>query len=247
MPEQFTRVAAIYDAIMASIPYEIWVDYCLKLARSFEGRPESVLDLACGTGNVAFAFHRRGFKVAGVDYSETMIAEARRKAKDLGIDIPFYHQDMRSLDLKAQFDLVVCLFDSLNYLIRLEDVEAACVGVARHLNPGGLFIFDVNTRYALEKGFFDQSNLDSRHGPLYIWKSTFNPETCICQVVMNFLGNRHDPTTRFQEIHYQRAYTIPELTQALQQAGLTVLAIYDAFSTNKPRARSDRLHFLACR
>ncbi|MCC6442516.1 MAG: class I SAM-dependent methyltransferase [Armatimonadetes bacterium] len=230
---------------MASVPYEAWVDYVLRLMKQFEGQGGRALDVACGTGNVSFALHRRGYQVAGADASEDMLAYARAKAEEKSIDIPFYHQDMRALALEDSFDLAVCLFDSLNYLLTAEDVQAVCAGVAKHLNPGGLFIFDVNTRYALEKGFFDQSNLDSRHGPLYVWKSTFDAETRICQVAMNFMPDSQDLASQFQEIHCQKAHTVLELTAALQKAGLSVLAVYDAFTTSKPRARSDRLHFVA--
>ena len=76
-----------------------------------------VLDLACGTGNMAIRLAKRGYKVTGVDSSKDMLDVARDKAAREGLCLSFVQQDMRYLESEKQFDAAVCLFDSLNYLL----------------------------------------------------------------------------------------------------------------------------------
>ena len=148
---QFTEVARAYDELMAGVPYRRWVDYVEKLLKQVRASPRTVLDIACGTGNVTFALADRGYEVAGVDLSAPMLAIARRKACRYRRDIPFFQGDMRCLSLPERYDLAVCLYDSLNYLLSPDDVQQAFASAYRVLHPGGHYIFGVNTIYALRE------------------------------------------------------------------------------------------------
>src|SRR4029077_11853829 len=113
-PSQFTDVAEVYDSLMSVVPYRHWVDYVERIWERFEASPTSVLDLACGTGNVTLELARRGYRATGVDNSEAMLRQARTKPAG---HARFLLQDARHLDLPVRFDACVCLFDSLNYLL----------------------------------------------------------------------------------------------------------------------------------
>src|SRR4051812_25981468 len=78
-PHQFLDVAEVYDSLMAGVPYPYWVTYVEEVWDRFDFEPRTVLDLACGTGNVTVELMKRGYRVTGVDYSETMLREARKK------------------------------------------------------------------------------------------------------------------------------------------------------------------------
>ncbi|HOJ20926.1 MAG TPA: class I SAM-dependent methyltransferase [Armatimonadota bacterium] len=242
---QFTEVAAAYDALMSGVPYKRWVDYIEKLLRRLRASPRTVLDIACGTGNVTFALADRGYQVAGVDISEPMLSVAREKARQQGRDIPFMHGDMRTLSLPDRYDLAVCLYDSINYLLTLEDVTQAFASVHRVLHPGGLYIFDVNTIYALRADLFTQRNLDPGARVRYDWRSKYNHETRICEVVMDFWVRENGETRHFTEVHYERGYFLRELVDALTQVGFRTLAVYEAYTFHEPRLLSDRVYFVA--
>src|SRR5262249_44848737 len=161
----------------------------------------------------------RRYQVAGVDSSATMIEEARRKA---GPGVELFCQDARALHLDRTFDAAVCLFDSLNYLLEEEDLQQAFAGVRRHLNPGGLFIFDRNTIHALEAGMFNQ---EGREAPAlaYTWRSHYDPETRLCRIEMDFTARTGDVERTFHETHLQRGYTLGEILNAAAGGGLDCL------------------------
>ncbi len=244
----FGAVTPYYDALMAAVPYPLWVDYLERLWRRHGRTPRAVLDLACGTGTVSRLLARRGYRVVGSDLSGGMLDVARRRASDEGLTIPFFAQDAADLDTGGlRFDAVVCLFDSLNYILDAERLRSAFARVFRHLNPGGTFIFDVNTEYALAEGMFSQS-CTRRGEPLhYRWRSRYDPETRLCTVRMNFSFDPGGggPRQSFVEVHRQRGYPKDDLTAWLRAAGAGDVFVYDAYSTDPPKKRSDRLFFLA--
>lgn len=239
-PYQFRDVAAIYDSLMTVVPYRQWIDYVERIWKRYHCQPHRVLDLACGTGNTTLELARRGYEVVGVDYSAAMLREARRKAPE----IVFYEQDARQLSLPGRFDACVCLFDSLNYILEWEGLVAAMAGVARHLEPGGLFVFDLNAIRALEEGMFTQAGHGRDASVAYVWQSHYFPESRLCRVDMRFLVHEAVGSRQFTETHWQRGYTIEEVTRALSEAGLRPLAVYDAFTFDLPTPRSDRLYFV---
>lgn len=243
----FGPVAAYYDHLMAGVPYRFWVDYIERLWARHSLAPHILLDLACGTGTLTRLLARRGYQMTGVDLAPAMLAAARAEAAAAGLSIPFTEQDAAELDLPGQtFDSVICLFDSLNYILDPLRLREAFARVAAHLHPGGSFVFDVNTEYALAEGMFNQS-CTRRSEPLhYRWRSRYNPGTQICTVQMRF---SYDPGTgqreEFHETHRQRAYHKDDLGAWLRAAGFADVFVYDAYSTEPPKKRSDRLFFVA--
>jgi SAM-dependent methyltransferase len=242
-PNQFRDVAAIYDSLMSVVPYRHWVGYVERIWERFGRRPRRVLDLACGTGNATLELKRRGYEVEGVDYSGPMIQIARHKAPS----IPFYEQDARALDLPGRFDDAVCLFDSLNYILEWEGLVAALEGVARHLEAAGTFVFDLNAIRALEEEMFTQAGHGHDASVAYVWQSHYAPETRLCRIDMQFLVHGATGTRQFTETHWQRGYTLEEIREAVERAGLCQVAVFDAFTFDPPTARSDRLYVVAAR
>lgn len=247
--QQFTAVAPFYDDLMKSVPYAMWVDYVELLLSLEEASPKRVVDLACGTGNVTFEFARRGYRAVGVDISQEMIEAASRKSRELS-DLPagFQCQDLRTLSLPEEFDLAVCLFDSLNYILWAEELEAALRNIARTLLPDGLFIFDMNSEYALEAELFTQDNLFRDSDLRYNWISHFDPKLRVSEVEMFFeVRNGDGKPIRFKEMHRERAYSMEEILALLDQTGWNCRKTYDAYTTSRPRLRSERWFFVCSR
>ncbi len=238
---QFNEIAAHYDDLMASVPYGMWVEYLEALLKraGFEGH--TVLDAACGTGNVSELMNQRGFEVVGVDISPQMIETAKKKSEN----VEYFVQDLAELDLDMKFDLAISLFDSLNYITDPETLARAIKRVGEHVVQGGLFIFDVNTIYALAHHFFDQANLASDHYPHYIWSSEYDHTRRICTVNMTFEVMENGQTRQFKEVHVQRGHSLEELEQMLIDAGFEVVETLHAYRFRKPTRRSDRVFFVA--
>lgn len=242
---QFDEIAFLYDDLMAGVPYREWVQYLSRLLEEHGAAPRTILDLCCGTGNVSLLLAEMGYDVTGVDISPEMIAVARRKALDAGVTVTFAAQDATRLRLGRRFDLVISLFDSLNYIIEAPGLQQAIYRVSEHMEPGGFFIFDMNTELALAIGLFTQNNLGSRAPVIYNWRSSYDPATRICRIHMEFEYRRDAQPRRVEIVHYQRAYDEQEVVDMLHSAGLEVLAVYNAYTLRKATSRSDRVFFVA--
>ena len=247
--QQFVDVAPLYDTLMLGVPYGNWVRYLHQLLELRHATPHRVLDLACGTGNVSELLAAAGYSVTGVDIAPGMIAEAQRKALAKNLPITYHVQDAAELHLPGQqFDLCVSLFDSLNYILDPQRLQQAIVQVAKHLAPNGLFIFDLNSDFALKNQFFDQDNLKSSDPLRYDWKSYYHPETNLCQIKMQFWHREGEGQEHyFEEEHWQYAYQEEEVLTMLQVAGFEEIVCYQAYSLRAPSRTADRIFYVARR
>ena len=252
MPEHtddisFGPVTPFYDLLMAGVPYRLWANYLEKVWKKHGQAPHAILDLACGTGTVSRLLAERGYALTGVDLSAGMLEAARLRAAEAHLPIPFIQQDAAALDLgDARFDAAICFFDSLNYIVEPERLQEALARVCTHLQPGGSFLFDVNTEYALAEGMFNQSCTRKDEALHYRWRSRYNLDTRLCTVRMNFSYDDGSGQRRaFAETHTQRAYSKDELTGWLRAAGFSEVVVYDAYSLDPPKKRSDRLFYFA--
>ncbi|MEO6906787.1 MAG: class I SAM-dependent methyltransferase [Abditibacteriaceae bacterium] len=255
--DQFTSLAPYYDELMAHVPYSAWVDYVLNICKRYKHAPKQILDCACGTGNVTYELAARGFDVMGVDYSEEMIEVAQHKnkipprffSKSTFIHSPkptFVQSDLCEMELNRQFDTITCLYDSLNYLTAPEMLRQAFTQINKHLQPGGLFIFDMNSPYAFETDMFTQSEHRPRQKLQYDWISHYDRQTRLCQVEMTYSRRNDDgEVAHFKEKHCERSYTMDEIRSSLQWGGLHLLETFDSYRLVPPHARSERWYFVA--
>lgn len=242
----FTSVAPYYDELMAGVPYRFWVSYLEQVWQRHALAPNSILDIACGTGTATRMLALRGHEMAGVDLSAGMLERARERTTAEGLDIPYYRQDAAELDLgESRFDAAVSLFDSLNYILEEDRLRSALARIAGHLKPGGSFLFDMNTEYALAEGLFNQS-CSRRDEPLHFrWRSSYDIPSRICTVRMRFSYDPGDGNRLiFKEVHRQRGYHKEEVLTWMGDAGFEQVFIYDAYTLDPPKKRSDRLFYL---
>jgi SAM-dependent methyltransferase len=243
--DPFARIAPHYDALMASVPYARWADYVSQLA-ALSGHPVRpggrLLDLATGTGSVAIEFAARGCVVTGLDISEAMLVEARRKAEARRLQVEFLCRDAGDFRLPASFDHVVCLYDSLNYILDPARLKRAFANAGAALRPGGLLIFDVNTVHALEAELFTQTSIEG--APVkYRWVSSYDRQTRISRIRMRF--RIVSTGERFEVTHRQRAYSDEEFRSLVTEAGFTDLRSYEAYRLVPPTATSDRAFYVS--
>lgn len=210
-----------------------------------------MLDLACGTGTLAIEFAAQGWEVVGLDQSPEMLAIARDRALAADVALGTVQADLCAFAPQdvppGMFDLVTCTYDSLNYLTDDADLQACFGGVARVLRPGGLFVFDMNTRHFLEHEWGTCEVIECP-GFVQINQTRFDPATaCSTMRLTGFVGNDLDGYARFDEIHIERAYDPQAVVHYLHQAGLAVEAAYDCFTVQPQHARSQRIAWAARR
>jgi SAM-dependent methyltransferase len=171
-----------------------------------------------------------------------MMRVARNKARSCGRKVRFLSQDIRRLRFEpASFDLVTCIYDSLNYLTESADLARAFRGVSKALRHRGLFIFDMNTAFAFQQQLFTQEHTAS--DPVrYRWLSSYDADSRICRVDMEFWT---DDGKHFREVHFQRAYSNEEIENILEQASLKLLACHQAYTMLPAGKQSDRVFYVA--
>lgn len=245
--DQFNNIAPYYDEVMSVVPYRHWVKYLRKLFKRYEAYPRRILDIATGTGSVATLLaENEATQVVGIDISPQMIEVATAKAKVAGIPadkLKFICQDACQLEFEDEFDAAVCLFDSFNYILSSRDLRKAFQGVCRSLVPAGLFIFDLNSEYALEKNLFTQDNLwDENTEVKHVWSAQYNKATRIATVDMQFyLPNGKG----FREVHKERAHRHSEVIHFLEAAGFSVMDTFHEYSLLPAGKKSERIFYIA--
>ena len=145
--ESYGRFAGVYDVFMDNVNYREWADYIIETLAQDGIRDGLVLELGCGTGTVTEMLADAGYDMIGIDNSEEMLAEAMEKRVESGHDILYLLQDMQDFELYGTVRAVISVCDSMNYLTDEEDLEYLFALVNNYLDPGGIFVFDMNTPY----------------------------------------------------------------------------------------------------
>jgi 2-polyprenyl-3-methyl-5-hydroxy-6-metoxy-1,4-benzoquinol methylase len=117
-----------------------------KLIKQYNPKAKTVLELGCGTGVFLEYFSNHGYKMTGIDLSQEMLEIARQKVPKANLSC----QNMAIFSSQFKYDVVLCLFDSINHLIDYKDWEKVFIQTYQHLNDSGLFIFDINTKSKLD-------------------------------------------------------------------------------------------------
>ena len=237
---QYEGLAPIYDYVMRHVDYEEWVGYVHELFTRFGQRPSRLVDLACGTGSVTLEFDARGYRVSGIDASAAMIQVARQKAAGLDRTISFSTGDMRQLRGLGPFDGAVCLYDSINYLMSLSEVDDALEQVWHILAPSSLFIFDICTEKNSLHYFGDVHGSEDGDGFSYTRHSYYDRDE---RLQINAFDIRFN-NRRVTETHSQRIYRHDEMVARVEASPFELLAAYDGFTFRGGSEQSDRVHFV---
>lgn len=242
----YSNFAYFYDRLMRDVDYPAWADYIERLFALHGGKPSLVLDLGCGTGSFCEEMAARGYDMIGIDRSSDMLACARAKSAGSGAEILYLQQDMTGFELYGTVDAVVCLMDSINYLTKDKQVQKVFRLVRNYLNPGGLFVFDINSAYKLRHTLGNQVFYSIEEEISYIWQNSYNPKSGVCRFDLTFFAREGELYARFDEEHRERAYSIPQIKKMLKQADLELCAVYGAFGFKQPASRCERIFFV-CR
>lgn len=238
----YTDFAYVYDKLIDQ-DYEKWADYIETLFEKSGVSPSLVLDLGCGTGSITALLAARGYDMIGVDLSCDMLNVARDKAQSLGADILYLCQDIRELELYGTVDAVVCTLDVLNYITDENELSSVFSLVKNYLNPGGVFLFDVNTKYKLSRVLGANTFVTEENGVFYTWENEY--EKGLSRQYLTFFADCGGSYKRFDESHIQRAYSLRKIRKLLLKNGFETLGEFEALTLKKPRLNSEKVVFLS--
>ena len=239
----YNDIALIYDSLTENVEYGRRAGYVRELLLGCGCSGGLLLDAGCGTGSMAAFLSGYGYDLICADNSPQMLCAAREKLPG-GL---FICQDLTQLDLYGTIKGTVCCLDTLNHLLTIEDVERAVSRIALFTEPGGAFVFDVNTVYK-HRHVLDCNTFALDKGSVYcVWQNTFHPLSNIVDIDLDFFVKSGDLYSRSRDFFSERAYTVEELTAVLEKCGFRLLDIFDDLTFDKPREDSERLYFRAVR
>ena len=249
--EAYTEFATVYDTFMDNVPYEAWEKYLVDILKAEGINDGLLLELGCGTGRMTRLLAAEGYDMIGVGNSEEMLSVAREYTME-NTEILYLLQDMREFELYGTVGAVFSICDSLNYITEPEELKQVFRWVNNYLDPGGIFIFDFNTEYKYREVLGDQTIAEAREDCSFIWDNYYYEEERINEYELNlFIREDAESETegdlyrRFRETHFQRAYTLEEITRIVEESGLQFVTAYEAFTKEPPSKNSERIYVIA--
>ncbi len=240
----YRELAYSYDRLTNDVDYAAIVDFYWDILSSEGLQPRTAVDLACGTGSVALLLAEKALQVTAVDMSPEMLCMASQKADNMNNRPTFVCQKLQDLHLPVGVDLAVCALDSIDYITDPADCQKAIHRIYKALNPGGCFIFDVNTPEKL-KAMDDQIFLDEDDNVYCVWRGEFDDTTNICTYAMDLFQRSGDTWLRSYEEHQEYAYSAQQLTGYLKNAGFTSIDVFADRKLSAPREGEQRIYLKA--
>jgi len=292
--EIYNAFSTVYDHFMDDIPYEKWGEFIREMLLScgiHEGlilndlenqqdlsscnlpnhettKQPLVLELGCGTGTMTEILAGYGYDMIGIDNSSAMLEMARNKEGSSSQNILYLLQDMREFELYGSVKAVVCVCDSINYILELSELKQIFRLVNHYLDPEGLFIFDFNTDYKYREVIGNQTIAENCEDKSFIWENYYYEEERINEIELSLFIKEESksvncsieddsslldskrktkgvPYRKYIETHHQRAYHLEEIKEVLKEAELEFIKAYDNYTDEDVHKQSQRIVVVA--
>jgi SAM-dependent methyltransferase len=227
-------LARFYDAAMGDRTE--MASYIRQLIRQHKPKARTLLELACGTGAI-LQILAKSYDVVGLDLSPQMLSIARKKLPHVRL----YRKNMVSFDLGKKFDVIICVFDSINHVLKFADWQKIFRNAARHLQEDGLFLVDINTEAKLERLISAPTWVNKFGRNLELIKVTEGRRGIANWNVRVFEHQSGNKYRLFEEDIKQISFPIERIRDALRKQ-FTNVKVIDALG-RKPSAKSNRVYF----
>ena len=250
MTSYIGRHAELYDLFYSDKEYKKEAAFIHQCLQQYGIKPtKKILELACGTGSHALAFEKYGYQIIATDFSDDMLNCAQKKAKQNSSSIEFRMQDMRKLEIPERpFDAVICLFDSIGYVITNTALKQVFQGVYQHLRKGGLFIFE----------FWHAAPMVKSYDPLRIrrWITPQGEVIRISETSLDIIRQVSKVTytilelndsagySKIEEIHENRYFLVQEMGMWLSQNNFEPVKFFAGF-TDDEKITDETWHIVA--
>ena len=246
MEEVYSEFAEIYDRAMREIPYEKWCGNIVRLLREQGISDGLVADLGCGTGTMTELLARAGFDMTGIDLSPEMLQTALEKRDRSGLPILYLNQDIRDFELYGTMRAFVSVCDTMNYLTEDSGPETVFRLVNNYLDPGGIFLFDLKTAYYFGEVLGDLTEYDDSDPEApYVLENVSDPENRLNEARLTMF--RKQPSGLYrksEEYHLQRAWSVTEIREAAEKAGMIFISALDADTLGPYSGSSERIYVI---
>lgn len=232
----YNQLACVYDNLMDNVDYNQWTSFIIENIKD----KRLVLEAACGTGNITSLLAPQGYNITAFDVSQSMLVKAYEKLRRYR-NVRILNQNMLSFKFDKIFDSCLCCCDGVNYL-KLEDNLIFFTNVYKHLNAGGIFIFDISTKYKyinMEDTYvYEDENI------FYVWENCLDKDNKKLEMEINFFIRKDDIYERFTEFQTHYIYNNEEIKKLLKNIGFSNINIFDNYTNNNVRNNSSRATFV---
>lgn len=248
----YSTISEVYDIWQESNDTDKWVGYAKKIIKKHlkkktgdgEDGKFILLDLGCGTGNIAIKMAKAGYEVIGVDKSPDMLSVALEK--DKSNPVQFACMDITNFELYGTVDIIICFLDTVNHLTTKSAVRKMLSLCKNYLNKGGIIIFDIATQYYFEEHLGDNTFFDIRDEFALIWENSFYSSKNENTANLTFFVK--DDTGRYirsEEVIREKIYHPDDIMELINSCKLEVAGIYSDFTFTKPGLDTERIFFVA--
>lgn len=243
----YGSLSAVYNDLMRDIDYGAFADFYKKIFSLYGRRPGTILDIGCGTGTLSYILSDRGYDVTAADPSPEMLAVASQSRGCRRPDNPlFICQGFRTLDLYGTVEAAVCSLDCVNYITDIRSLKSSFKRLSQFIEPGGLFIFDVNTLEKFRK-YRDGLFVDQTEDVYCVWRTEFSEDSRLFRYTVDLFQRRGTLWELNTEEHVQRAYGIEELEDCLKCAGFEQIRYFGTLVLRPPEDGDERIFISAVR
>lgn len=232
--------AEFYDSLTSDVGYSGRTDYILSLFQRFGSNPNTLIDLACGTGGFSLEFCRRGIAVTGVDMSSDMLSVARNKALEQNAELLLVCQRAEELELAETAGGAVCCLDSVNHITDPQALESAFSRLSNYIEKGGLFVFDINSIYKHREILGDNTFVYETDDVYLVWRNELIDDRDV-NLYLDFFVYNGESYDRYSEDFSERGYTEDEIKILLEKSGFEPLGFFDDMSFEPVRPDSERI------
>lgn len=246
MMSSYDAFASAYDILNTEIDYPKMAEHIAKIFRSAGVADSSlVLDLGCGTGTLTRELASLGYDMTGVDSSEEMLARAR---ENICGEILYLCQDITEFELYGTVAAAVCTTDTVNHITD----EAALSHMFRllhnYIEPGGVFVFDVNSPYKFENVYGNSDYVLEDEGVMLTWQNDYRADEGIADFYISLFEENEDGLWERSDTDFaERCYSLDELRDMLNGAGFEVVSVTDAYSDRPIGEETERFCITARR
>lgn len=209
--------AELYDEMMTYVDYDAWANLINDNIKDLI-KEKKLLEIGCGTGEIAYRLQKMDYEVTAIDNSEDMLNVAARKYKN----IDFLKLDMRDLKDEDSYGVVIAVFDTLNYLNDLEDLKKSFCNIKKSLKSKGVFLFDVLTKKMIEYMFPEGIFTDDRENLTIVWKHSKKND--LEEVKASFFAREKDNFyQRYDQVFMKKIFLHKEILEIAQESGFDLI------------------------
>jgi len=233
----YSGLAKYYDQyVLNNIEYfSHWADFIIEAYFEIHhSLPLTMLDIACGTGFMSRSIYSRipSLSIDAFDLNPEMLEIAQKKDNARPI-INYFQADMTEFELPNRYDLAICIFDSVNYLLTIKDFRKMLVNVERVLNTGGVFIFDISTVLNCRENFNEVVNIDESETHFIAHEAFYEESEALQRTIYTIFTLGDTGYVKSKEEHLQKIWQCKEIVEIIEQSHWTLYGIYDLESQKK--------------